>query len=79
VGGDFSLPVASALLDDLMSVPAPRCRRLIRRDAVGDRLHEDGVAFTLAAWIGLPAKQVSRVGGHSIRVGADARFARAEV
>jgi hypothetical protein len=48
-------------------------RRLIGRDAVGDRLHEDSVADIfkrVAVWIGMSAKQVGQVSGHSIRVGA---------
>ncbi len=48
-------------------------RRLIGRGAVGDRLHEDSVADIfkrVAAWIGMSAKQVRRVSGHSVRVGA---------
>jgi len=48
-------------------------RRLIGRGAVGDRLHEDCVADIfkrVAAWIGMSAKEVRQVSGHSIRVGA---------
>jgi hypothetical protein len=48
-------------------------RRLIGRGAVGDRLHEDSVADIfkrVAAWIGMSAKQVGHVSGHSVRVGA---------
>ncbi len=51
----------------------PVFRRLIGRGAVGDHLHEDSVSDIfkrVAAWIGLSAKQVGQVSGHSIRVGA---------
>jgi integrase len=48
-------------------------RRLIGRKRVGQRLHADQIADIykrVAAWIGLAAKDVSGVSGHSIRVGA---------
>jgi integrase len=48
-------------------------RRLIGRGHVGARLHEDSVSDILkrvAAWVGMPARQVRQVSGHSIRVGA---------
>lgn len=48
-------------------------RRLVGRSHIGERLHEDSVSDTfkrVAAWIGMSAKQVRRVSGHSVRVGA---------
>jgi Phage integrase family len=48
-------------------------RRLVGRVHVGDRLHEDSVSDIfkrVTAWIGMSAKQVGQVSGHSIRVGA---------
>ena len=49
------------------------CRRLVGRSGVGDRLHADIIAdiYTrVARWIGMAAKQVNQISGHSIRVGA---------
>src|SRR5271165_4059490 len=48
-------------------------RRLIGQNRIGERLHADIVADIykrVARWIGMPAKQVNQVSGHSIRVGA---------
>jgi integrase len=48
-------------------------RRLIGRTKVGERLHADIIADIykrVARWIGMPAKQVNQVSGHSVRVGA---------
>lgn len=48
-------------------------RRLIGQKRVGERLHADIIADIykrVARWIGMPAKQVAQVSGHSIRVGA---------
>lgn len=48
-------------------------RRLIGRGHIGDRLHEDSVSDIFkreAAWVGMAARQVAQVSGHSIRVGA---------
>jgi hypothetical protein len=48
-------------------------RRLVGRGHIGARLHEDSVFDIfkrVAAWIGMAAKQVGHVSGHSIRVGA---------
>ena|SRR5450631_2677288 len=48
-------------------------RRLIGQNRVGDRLHADIVADIykrVARWIGMAAKQVNQVSGHSVRVGA---------
>jgi integrase len=48
-------------------------RRLVGQNRVGERLHADIIADIykrVARWIQMPAKQVARVSGHSIRVGA---------
>jgi hypothetical protein len=48
-------------------------RRLVGQGHVSERLHEDSVSDIfkrVAAWIGMSAKQVRRVSGHSVRVGA---------
>jgi hypothetical protein len=48
-------------------------KRLIGRDAEENLLHEDSVANIIkwvAAWIGMSAKPVRWVSGHSIGVGA---------
>jgi integrase len=48
-------------------------RRLVGRSRVGERLHADIVSDIykrVGRWVGLPAKQVSQVSGHSIRIGA---------
>ena len=52
-------------------------RRLVGRGHVSERLHEDSVSDIfkrVAAWIGMSAKQVRRVSGHSVRVGGDHGF-----
>jgi integrase/recombinase XerD len=48
-------------------------RRLIGQNRVGERLHADIIADIykrVARWIGMAAKQVDQVSGHSVRVGA---------
>jgi site-specific recombinase XerD len=48
-------------------------RRLVGRGRVGDRLNADIISDIykrVARWIGMAAKQVSGVSGHSVRVGA---------
>ncbi len=48
-------------------------RRLIGRHRVAERLHADIVSDIyrcIARWVGLPAKHVAQVSGHSIRIGA---------
>jgi site-specific recombinase XerD len=48
-------------------------RRLIGQNRVRERLHADIIADIykrVARWIGLAAKQVNQVSGHSVRVGA---------
>ena len=51
----------------------PIFRRLIGRDQIGDALHPGSVApifKRVARWIGMPARFVDEVSGHSTRVGA---------
>jgi hypothetical protein len=48
-------------------------RRLIGRDEIGDALHPGSIApifKRIAQWIGMPARFVAEVSGHSTRVGA---------
>jgi integrase/recombinase XerD len=48
-------------------------RRLIGADQIGDALHPGSISpiFTrVAQWIGMPARLVAEVSGHSTRVGA---------
>jgi hypothetical protein len=48
-------------------------RRLIGQNRVGERLHADIIADIykrVARWVGMAAKQVNQVSGHSVRVGA---------
>jgi integrase len=48
-------------------------RRLIGRKRIGERLHRDIIANIykrVARWVGMPAKKVNQVSGHSVRVGA---------
>src|ERR1700690_581046 len=48
-------------------------RRLVGSNRVGERLHDDIIADIykrVARWIGMSAKQVKQVSGHSVRVGA---------
>jgi integrase len=48
-------------------------RRLVGQNRVGERLHPDIIADIykrVARWIQMPARQVARVSGHSIRIGA---------
>jgi integrase/recombinase XerD len=51
----------------------PIFRRLIGRDQIGDALHSGSIApifKRVAQWIGMPARFVAEVSGHSTRVGA---------
>jgi len=48
-------------------------RRLIGQNRVGERLHADIIADIykrVARWVGMSARQVGQVSGHSVRVGA---------
>src|SRR5580700_2434124 len=51
----------------------PIFRRLIGRAQIGDALHPGSIApifKSVARWIGMPARFVAEVSGHSTRVGA---------
>jgi integrase/recombinase XerD len=51
----------------------PLFRRLIGRDKIGAALHPGSIApifKRVAQWIGMPARFVAEVSGHSTRVGA---------
>src|ERR1700722_14623652 len=51
----------------------PIFRRLVGRDQIGDALHPGSLApifKRVAQWIGMPARFVAEVSGHSTRVGA---------
>jgi hypothetical protein len=57
----------------LLSKKGALFRRLIGQNRVGTRLHADIIAHIykrVARWVGMPAKQVDHVSGHSVRVGA---------
>src|ERR1017187_10571876 len=60
-------------LDHAKINEGPIFRRLIGRDEIGDALHPGSIApifNRVAQWIGMPARFVDQVGGHSTRVGA---------
>jgi integrase len=57
-------------------------RRLIGRDQIGDALHPGSVApifKRVAQWIGMPARFVAEVSGHSTRVGAAQDLAELDI
>jgi integrase len=57
-------------------------RRLIGRDQIGDGLHPGSIApifKRVAQWIGLPARFVAQVSGHSTRVGAAQDLAELDI
>jgi integrase len=57
-------------------------RRLIGRDEIGDALHPGSVApifKRVAQWIGMPARFVAEVSGHSTRVGAAQDLAELDI
>jgi integrase len=57
-------------------------RRLIGRDEIGDSLHSGSIApifKRVAQWIGMPARFVSEVSGHSTRVGAAQDLAELDI
>jgi len=57
-------------------------RRLIGRDEIGDALHPGSIApifKRVAQWIGLPARFVSEISGHSTRVGAAQDLAELDI
>jgi hypothetical protein len=58
----------------------PIFRRLIGRNEIGDGLHPGSIApifKRVAQWIGMPARFVAEVSGHSTRVGAAEDLAEA--
>ena len=57
-------------------------RRLIGRDEIGDVLHPGSIApifKRVARWIGMPARFVAEVSGHSTRVGAAQDLAELDI
>jgi integrase len=57
-------------------------RRLIGRDEIGDALHPGSIARIfkrVAQWIGMPARFVAEVSGHSTRVGAAQDLAELDI
>jgi hypothetical protein len=60
----------------------PIFRRLIGRDEIGDALHPGSLApifKRVAQWIGMPARFVDEVSGHSTRVGAAQDLAELDI
>jgi integrase len=60
----------------------PIFRRLIGRDEIGDALHPGSIApifKRVAQWIGMPARFVAEVSGHSTRVGAAQDLAELDI
>jgi integrase/recombinase XerD len=60
----------------------PIFRRLIGRDQIGDVLHPRSIApifKRVAQWIGMPARFVAEVSGHSTRVGAAQDLAELDI
>jgi integrase len=60
----------------------PIFRRLIGRDEIGDALHPGSIApifKRVARWIGMPARFVAEVSGHSTRVGAAQDLAELDI
>jgi integrase len=60
----------------------PIFRRLIGRNQIGDALHPGSVApifKRVAQWIGMPARFVAEVSGHSTRVGAAQDLAELDI
>src|SRR5208282_3640526 len=60
----------------------PIFRRLIGRDEIGDALHAGSIApifKRVAQWIGMPARFVAEVSGHSTRVGAAQDLAELDI
>jgi integrase len=57
-------------------------RRLIGREEIGDALHPGSIApifKRVAQWIGMPARFISEVSGHSTRVGAAQDLAELDI
>src|ERR1022692_3354933 len=60
----------------------PIFRRLIGRDQIGDALHPGSIGpifKRVAQWIGMPARFVAEVSGHSTRVGAAQDLAELDI
>src|ERR1700693_1785188 len=60
----------------------PIFRRLIGREEIGDALHPGSIApifKRVAQWIGMPARFVAEVSGHSTRVGAAQDLAELDI
>src|SRR5450631_3538568 len=60
----------------------PVFRRLIGRDQIGEALHPGSIApifKRVAQWIGMPARFVAEVSGHSTRVGAAQDLAELDI
>src|SRR5271169_143670 len=60
----------------------PIFRRLIGRDQIGEALHPGSIApifKRVAQWIGMPARFVAEVSGHSTRVGAAQDLAELDI
>jgi integrase len=60
----------------------PVFRRLIGRDGIGDALNPGSIApifKRVAQWIGMPARYVAEVSGHSTRVGAAQDLAELDI
>ena len=60
----------------------PIFRRLIGRDEIGEALHPGSIApifKRVAQWIGMPARFVAEVSGHSTRVGAAQDLAELDI
>src|SRR5208283_3812263 len=69
-------------LDHAKIPDGPIFRRLIGRDQIGDVLHPGSVSpifKRVAQWIGMPARFVAEVSGHSTRVGAAQDLAELDI
>ena len=69
-------------LDHAEIYEGPIFRRLVGRDQIGDALHPGSIApifKRVAQWIGMPARYVAHVSGHSTRVGATQDLAALDI
>ncbi|MGO9992545.1 MAG: tyrosine-type recombinase/integrase [Steroidobacteraceae bacterium] len=69
-------------LEDAKISEGPIFRRLIGRDQVGGALHPGSIApifKRVAQWIGMPARFVAEISGHSTRVGAAQDLAELDI
>jgi integrase/recombinase XerD len=69
-------------LDHAKISAGPIFRRLIGRDQIGEALHPGSIApifKRVAQWIGMPARFVAEVSGHSTRVGAAQDLAELDI